>query len=350
MSLSVLMAGPVPPPIGGTTVLFEGLARGLVSRDGLDVRVIDTGGVRGRGLRAPGALLGLRRKIARAVADVDVATLHVSTSALHVMAPLFVAECARVATPSVVRKFGGTDFMQYPARRRAPIVRALVRADLYLAETRSLVSTAERAGLERVRWFPNSRPMPELPPDDTTGRRCERFVYLGQIHSRKGVRELVAAAARLEGAATVDVYGTLDFDIEREELEGRDRLAYRGSVEPSEVARVLSRYDALVLPSYHEGEGYPGVVLEAYAVGIPVVVTRWRALPEIVDESCGLLVEPRDAADLTRAMNGLCERPDEYARLRAGVRERREDFSDAVWHERFVAMCRELAERQAPGG
>jgi glycosyltransferase involved in cell wall biosynthesis len=343
MNLRILMAGPLPPPLGGTTVLFERLAERLSRRDDIEVRVAGTGGVRGRGFAAPIALLSLRREIAAGLEGADVAALHVSTSALHVMGPLFADACRRAGVPSIIRKFGGTDFLLYPAHKRAPILRALGKVDLYLAETKALVGAAERAGLSNVRWFSNSRPMPELPPDPADGRSCERFVYLGQIHSGKGVRELVRAAGALEGGAAVDVYGTLDYDIARDELDGLDRVRYRGRVDPSDVHEVLSRYDALVLPSYHEGEGYPGVVLEAYGAGLPVIVTRWRSLPEIVDSSCGMLVGPRNADDLARAMNELRARPELFARLREGVRARREEYSDAVWHERFVEMCREVA-------
>ncbi len=341
-TLVIMMAGPVPPPLGGTTVLFDSLAKALSSRPDVDTRVVGTGGVRGRGPGTPAALVRLRREIATNLRGADVAALHVSTSALHLMAPLFARECAAAGVPIIIRKFGGTDFMDYSLLRRALILRTLRRADLYLAETRELVSVAGREGLDRVRWFPNSRPMPPL-PDEAPGRRCSRFVFLGQVHRTKGVRELIEAGEKMQDGVVVDVYGTLGHDIAKSEFDGLTRVRYRGSVDAVDVHDVLSRYDALVLPSYHSGEGYPGVVLEAFGAGLPVVVTRWRALPEIVDDSCGVLVEPRSAVDLERAMRLLVSDAQLYSRLREGVRIRREEFSDSVWNERFVQMCREVA-------
>lgn len=349
--MRVLLCGPLPPPLGGTTVLFKSLADGLSARPDLDVRVVGSGGVRGRGLAAPAALLKLGRTIAREVGGADVAALHVSTSALHVLGPLFVRACRRAGTPSIIRKFGGTDFMEYAPGRREAILRTLRVTDLYLAETRALVERAESQGLANARWFPNSRPMPPL-HDETSdvasggSRPCSRFVYLGQIHSRKGIRELISAGERMDEGVTVDVYGTLDYDIDEREFDGLTRVRYCGSVAPENVHEVLSRYDALVLPSYHAGEGYPGVILEAYGAGIPVVATRWRALPELVDDSSGVLVEPRDADALRRAMLDLAGDTQTYARLRAGVILRRNEFADAVWHERFVEFCRELSARR----
>lgn len=343
-TLRVLMAGPLPPPLGGTSVSFRSLVDALEARGDVSVRVVNTGGVRGRGLASVAALFRLAGRTARELRGVDVVALFASTTGLHVLAPLFSRLARRGAVPLIIRKFGGTDFFDYTPPRRASILWGLRGADLYLAQTKALVERAKGAGLAYVEWHPNSRPMPELPDEDKSGERtCRRFVFLGQIRGVKGVRELAEAAELFPAGVTVDVYGTLGFDIKEAELTAAARLDYRGPANPDEVHDILSSYDALVLPTYHEGEGYPGVVLEAYGAGLPVVSTRWRAIPELVDNGVtGLLVEPRDAGALRDAMLSLVEDRRLYARLREGVRRTREQFSDEVWHERFLEYCRSL--------
>jgi len=342
--IRVLMAGPLPPPLGGVTVLFESLARGLSARDDVRVSVVDTGGVRGQGVGSGRALARLLARMREEARRVDVVTLHAATSGLHVTGPLAVLAARASGRPLIVRKFGGTDFLTYGPVRRVLIRWALARTSLYLAETRALVKAARSAGL-RAEWYPNSREMPLLPADTARDRStCRRFVFLGQVHSRKGVRELIRAGEQLPNGATVDVYGPLDFDVGEHEFAGLRRVRYAGSVRPEDVHRVLSRYDALVLPSYHEGEGYPGVVLEAFAAGLPVVSTRWRAIPELIEDGeTGLLVAPCDWAHLRRAMTALTSDAELCARLRAGVRAKRHEFSDTVWHEKFVDYCRSVA-------
>lgn len=337
-------------------MLFSSLVEALNLREDVSVTALGTGGVRGRGIAGAVAFLRLARNVDRELKAVDVATLHVSTTGLHLMALLFSRLARLRGVPLVIRKFGGTDFLDYGLLRRACILLGLRSADLYLAETKALVERARVAGVASARWYPNSRAMPDLPDvDERRGRSCTRFVFLGQVHSGKGVRELIRAGERLPKGTIVDVYGTLDFDIGQHEFAGLRRVRYMGAVRPKDVHDTLSGYDALVLPSYHEGEGYPGVVLEAYAAGLPVVSTRWRAIPELVEEGkTGLLVEPGDSEHLRRALQSLIDDPALCERLRAGVRGKREEFASTVWHGRFVDQCRAVVEKarasiDAPG-
>lgn len=342
----LLLVGPTPPPLGGTTVSFQRLVDSLSGRGDVSIEVVETTGVRGRG---PSRALRFVQRLRRAVARTDVVSVHVTITGLPTLGPLAVLLASRARKPLIVRKFGGTDLSDSSAARRALILWALRRADLYLAQTHALVEEAGRFGLRNVVWFPNSRPMPEL-PDESPGRRvCRRFVFLGQVHRRKGIEELIEAGEALPSDVLVDVFGPLEFDVDESAFSDLGRVRYRGVVAPERVHETLLSYDALVLPSYHPGEGYAGAVLEAFAAGLPVVCTRWRALPEIVDSSSGILVEPRDAGSLFRAMKKLVDDPNLYAELRAGVLRRRVVFSDELWHERFVEHCRNTLASSSAG-
>lgn len=337
--INVLALGPLPPPSGGTTVLFQRLTKALDERDDVSVRVLTTGGVRGRGLAGLVRFLRLLRSVAREAPSSDVVTLHAATSGLFLIGPPVAWLAGRSSVPLIVRKFGGTDFLDYGPLRRRLILWTLRRSALYLSETRGLVEAARSAGLENAGWFSNSRPMPDLPsagkPGDTA---CRSFVFLGQIKEEKGIRELISIGGSLPDGTTVDVYGDISFDVPRSAFDGADRVRYRGEVEPEAVHELLMSYDALVLPSYREG--YPGVVLEAYAAGLPVVVTALDTIREIVDESCGILIPPRDEGALLSAIAELSEDPGLYGRLRQAVARRRLEFSDERWQGIFVEHCR----------
>jgi glycosyltransferase involved in cell wall biosynthesis len=79
------------------------------------------------------------------------------------------------------------------------------------------------------------------------------------------------------------------------------------------VSRAAGEYVVLLLPTYHASVGYPAVVLEAYAAGIPVISTRWRSIPEIViDGETGLLVSARAPSEILGALDALRSDPERY--------------------------------------
>jgi glycosyltransferase involved in cell wall biosynthesis len=173
---------------------------------------------------------------------------------------------------------------------------------------------------------------------------CRRFVYVGHVREYKGIRELVEAAEHLDASTRVDVYGPKYDDLPADLFNHRRRVFYKGIIDYRDVVSIMQQYDAFVLPTHHDGEGYPGVILEAYCAGLPVIATNWRAIPEIVDDTSGILVEPRNAEALYRAMNRLSEDSELYARLCKGALEQAGQFSTEHWADEFVKICRKLVE------
>jgi glycosyltransferase involved in cell wall biosynthesis len=175
-------------------------------------------------------------------------------------------------------------------------------------------------------------------------------VFIGHVKPEKGMRELLDAARRLGGREIrVDVYGPLLGGMRAQDFDGHPAVRYLGVLPPERVSEVLRGYDALLLPTYHPGEGYPGAILEAYAEGLPVIATRWRSLPEIVEHGVsGLLIEPRDAGALAQAMIDLHDHPERMQALRTGALARAEAFSSRRWTQEFVEICREAQAARAP--
>src|SRR5439155_8745708 len=75
-----------------------------------------------------------------------------------------------------------------------------------------------------------------------------------------------------------------------------DRIAFRGLLPKPEVARVLRGADAFVLTSRYDNN--PCALIEALACGLPVVATAVGGVPELVDDTNGLLARPGNPADV----------------------------------------------------
>jgi glycosyltransferase involved in cell wall biosynthesis len=132
-------------------------------------------------------------------------------------------------------------------------------------------------------------------------------------------------------------------------FENHPRAQYGGVVARESVHALIARHDALVFPSYHVGEGLPGVVVEALQCGRPVIASTWRALPEIVEhERSGLLVAPMSVDALARAMSRLNRDGALYARVCRGALSRGREYVAAPWHEKLEGWLADLAAGRAP--
>lgn len=337
---------------GGTAILLGALIEELGKCREVEVTLLDLAGPTGQRvqgnslLRAAAFSLGMARLVRR----VDVVTLHSVTTKLWFTGGVALILCRLARRPLLIRKFAGTDHASLPAWKRAATKWVLRNCDCYLAETMHLVDLAHnRDGLSHCRWFPTHRPMEDSATEGHRAR-CTRFVFLGQVREYKGIRELVDAAEQSIGDLTVDVFGPLFDDLPAGLLANRHGIAYRGSLPSREVIATLQQYDALVFPTKATTEGYPGAILEAYMAGKPVVASACGAIPEIVDDSCGILVPPGDAAALAEAMRRLSADPQLYARLCRGAKARAQEFSAARWAAAFVDFCRALACPSSRGG
>jgi len=219
-------------------------------------------------------------------------------------------------------------------------------AECILVETRAQLAFVQACfPYARCLWYPNSRPVSDAPGEERRPRKAHRFVFIGQVKPSKGLREIIAASCELsEQEVEIDVFGPLQDGMKLEEFKSCGRVNYRGVLDPDEVATTLRTYDVVLLPTHHYGEGYPGIILEAYAAGIPVISTRWRAIPEIIEDGVsGLLVEPRSATELAGAMRKLMSSENLVSRLSEGARAKSKEFDACLLADRFVAICRAAA-------
>lgn len=346
--LRILVIGTLPPPLGGTTVLLKYLVESLQDSPRVELRVVDTGGIRGKGLSGFYRMLTLPFRIVIATRPMEVVTLHCCTGILPILGVVTLLLTRFLQKPLLVRKFGGTDYRYFGPWLAKFAEFVLRHADQYFAETQQLVEQAKSRGLSNVRWFPNHRP---FKTDNTrvsvqaARTSCNRFIYVGHVRKCKGIKTLAEAASKLPEYITVDVYGPWFDDLDRNVFDACAQIRYRGVIKPKNVVSVMRKYDAFIYPTHHDGEGYPGAIMEAYCAGLPVVATRWRAIPEIVDESVGILVEPKNATELYQAMIQLTHDKDLYRRLSENTFKKAEFFSVDRWTNMFIKECAMLANK-----
>ena len=114
------------------------------------------------------------------------------------------------------------------------------------------------------------------------------------------------------------------------------------------MANCFSSFDMFVLPSYREG--LPTVLLQAMAMGIPCVGTNIRGSRELIQDGLtGLLVEPKSAETLARALASIISDPDLAARI-ADKGESRilENYSQTFLLPRTLGIIGSVIEKHLP--
>lgn len=179
------------------------------------------------------------------------------------------------------------------------------------------------------------------------------IVGLGRLEPIKGFQSLVKAlplvlsaipSARLLLVGEGSLRMALEADARA--LGVADRLEIAG-VRP-DAATFLAAADLVVVPSLNEGMGR--VLVEAMALGRPVVATRAGGIPAVVgDGQTGSLVPPNDPPALARAVSELLKDPGLRQRMGEAGCRRAEQFSLAVMEARLLELYRGLcAEKGLP--
>ncbi|HVW71640.1 MAG TPA: glycosyltransferase family 4 protein [Candidatus Paceibacterota bacterium] len=120
-----------------------------------------------------------------------------------------------------------------------------------------------------------------------------------------------------------------------------DRVHFTGSVSRPQVLGWLSAADAFVLNSSFESFSYQ--VVEALAMGTPVIATRIGSIPELVNEgSEGVLVEPNDRTALVRSIESVKKQPEAWAVRADAGRRKAEQFSAKATAEQTADLVRSL--------
>ena len=152
------------------------------------------------------------------------------------------------------------------------------------------------------------------------------FLFVGRIVRDKGINELVTAFDRLhkEYADThLVLIGPNEDDLDPVLPSTQERINRGDGIEAvgkqSDVRPFYAQADALVFPSYREG--FPNVVIEAGAMGLPSIVTDINGSREIIiDGKNGIIVPSKDEEALYQAMKRFVEHPEEVATMAENAR------------------------------
>jgi colanic acid/amylovoran biosynthesis glycosyltransferase len=164
------------------------------------------------------------------------------------------------------------------------------------------------------------------------------ILFAGRFVEKKGAALIIDAVRRLQAAGTslklvMIGDGPLASAL-KQQAAGLANVEFPGWVSPAELLRWMQGAAALCVPSLTaaggDSEGLPTVVLEAMALGTPVIATRHAGIPEaITDGQDGFLVAPGDADALAVALKKAHDDPTALRAMGPAARLRAETYFNA---------------------
>ena len=207
--------------------------------------------------------------------------------------------------------------------------RLLGRARLAIVLADALRWDAERLAPRQCQIVPGGvrDRAPGFHRERRTGAALE-ILFLGLGCREKGLfdsLEGVALAQRSGLACRLTIAGAFaDAEAERffrGQAAALDPATVRhlGFVSDAECSSLLGASDVLCFPTYYPHEGQPAVLLDALAFDLPVITTRWRAIPDMLPVNHGRIrfVEPRQPAQIAAALSDFRVAPPSDGSLRA---------------------------------
>ena len=191
--------------------------------------------------------------------------------------------------------------------------------DAYIALTEFSREKFIQGGLPANRVFvkPNF-----VQPVSPSGQGDGGFaVFIGRLAEEKGIRTLLGAWTKLNGKMPLKIAGDGPLRTEVEAVAHRMKeVELLGHLTKDGVADLLRRAHVMIVPSIWY-EGFPIVIAEAFAAGVPVIASNLGALSELIQHGrTGLHYRPGDAKDLTAQIEWLIAHEEERQRMRRAAR------------------------------
>ncbi len=168
---------------------------------------------------------------------------------------------------------------------------------------------------DKINVIPSGVNNSQFKPADSVRKQSDRIIFLtvARFSPEKGIDIFLKAFSKFSRDYGEVEYHLIGDGITRNELELMvdrfgmgDQVKFIGIQSPEYISRALQKSHLFVLTSY--SEGFPNVLMEAWATGLPILATNITAIPDIVShEDNGLLVRPGDIEDTYKSLYRLAE-------------------------------------------
>ena len=209
-------------------------------------------------------------------------------------------------------------------------------------ESKKIAQKLNELGVDNASYLPNFKCIKQLDVSELKNYSKEpyRFCMFSRVMPEKGVEDAMRAIRHVNETigrlvATLDIYGPVEdtyserFQWALKNMGGRGYTKYCGVVSPNNSVTALKDYYMLLFPTYWNGEGMPGTIIDALSAGLPIVARRWKFCDDMIDDMCtGLVYEFDQPEKLEEKIRFAIMNPEVIANMKRKCLDKALEYSE----------------------
>ena len=173
-----------------------------------------------------------------------------------------------------------------------------------------------------------------------------KVLFLGRIVKDKGVLDLISVANKLKGLVEITIIGDgpdlIEAQQEVEKLSLQESVHFTGQLSHSHLGQYFKNTSLVVVPSNNHYEGFPRVIMEAWAHQKPVIVSHVGGIKAFVKHGeNGLIFKPGSQSELYDSLLSLVENENLYSHLEVGAQNMAKYSNQQYWLDRLLTIIKE---------
>lgn len=321
--IKVCMVAPVPPPYGGIANWYNLIMRYSAEKElPVDYSTINIAPKKrstdGRNLFDRIFVSGIemmkkRNELKRVIKDFQPQVIHITTSGQLALIRdiVFLKLAKRNKIPTVYHiRFGRVqEIAEKNTLEWQLIKRAIGHSNITIAIDKTTEQVLRlKCKASRICYIPNPFDISTIKNISKDQKSSNSIVFIGWVVKTKGVEELLEAwdmLSDIHDKYTLSIVGPAEneYVCELKEKYQCEKVEFVGELKHEDALVTLSKANLFILPSYTEG--FPNSVLEAMAVGTPIIATRVGAIPEMLSDQCGMLIDSKSSDAIACAIREM---------------------------------------------
>lgn len=197
---------------------------------------------------------------------------------------------------------------------RPKLQQQVQKITMIFVETENMKKKLNRLGMKNVDILPNFKKIKIVDKKDLVWNPNLpiKVCTFSRVMKEKGIENAIHAITSINQKENrkifhLDIYGPIVKKYQKEfdtiTKKYHHSVSYQGVVDAKNSVSVLKDYQFLLFPTYYEGEGFAGTIIDAFSSGVPVIASDWKYNSEIIkNEYNGFLFPTKDDEQLVKVL------------------------------------------------